>query len=349
MKHRVGNFWYYTGAVHIHTTESDGTRPLKQVVAIGRKVGLDFMMFSDHMGLSNRSAGLEGLYGGTLALIGYEHNDADDNNHYLIFGSPGIYPEHLSAREYVQAARSDGALGIVAHPIEHRPRDSRYPPYPWMDWSADQFDGLEIWNQMSEWMEKLTPFNKLAMLFSPRKSMVGPIEEMLHLWDSLNRTRRCVGVAGVDAHEFPVSIGPFTVRIFPYKVHFRCLRTQIILDEPLASDFATAASQLYNALRRCRVYVSNVRWGDSHGFEFLAQAGDAVYTCGDGVPSHEGARLLVRSPALALIRIVCDSRVIAEARSRTLTCAAKRPGLYRAEVWKGRRGWIFSNHIRVGV
>ena len=26
----------------------------------------------------------------------------------------------------------------------------------------------------------------------------------------------------------------------------------------------------------------------------------------------------------------------------------RKPGVYRVEAWKGRRGWIFSNHVRIG-
>jgi hypothetical protein len=101
MAEQVGNWYHYSGAVHIHTTASDGTLPLAEVIAIGRKVGLDFMLFTDHMGLANREAGGEGIHGNTLVLIGYEHNDPEDNNHYLVFQSPGVYPENLSTREYV--------------------------------------------------------------------------------------------------------------------------------------------------------------------------------------------------------------------------------------------------------
>jgi histidinol phosphatase-like PHP family hydrolase len=108
MGRKVGDLYHYTGAVHVHTTESDGTKPLREVVAIAQEVGLDFILFTDHLGLTNRDAGHEGIYGNTLVLIGYEHNDPDDNNHYLIFKSQ-VYPEDMSARQYVEAAHRDGA------------------------------------------------------------------------------------------------------------------------------------------------------------------------------------------------------------------------------------------------
>jgi len=347
MSHKVGQFYQYSGAVHIHTTESDGTKTLQEVAELGRQVGLDFMMFTDHMGLTNRDSGLEGFYGDTLVVIGYEHNDQDDNNHYIVFGSPGVYPAEMTARQYVESAASDGALGIIAHPIEHRPREGKYPPYPWTEWSTDRFDGMEIWNQMSEWMEKLGRFNKLQMVLSPRKSMIGPTDELLRLWDEFSRKRRCVGIAGVDAHAFPVRIGPWTLEIFPYKDHFRCLRTSVILDEPMSKDPHTAKGQLLRALRSCRAFASNVRWGNTRGFEFLARTGRSLFTCGDSLPLTEEVSLLVHLPARADLRLIHDGRLLIEAHTNRLEYTVARPGLYRVEAWKGKRGWIFSNHIRI--
>ncbi len=72
---KVGDHYQYSGAVHIHTTESDGTKIIEDVIAIGLDVKLDFMMFADHMTLSNRENGHEGLYDKMLVVIGYEHND----------------------------------------------------------------------------------------------------------------------------------------------------------------------------------------------------------------------------------------------------------------------------------
>ncbi len=349
MAEQVGRWYHYTGAVHIHTTASDGTLPLADVIAIGRKAGLDFMLFSDHMGLTNRDAGGEGLHGRTLVLIGYEHNDPEDNNHYLIFRSPGVYPEMFSTRQYVDAARSDGAVGIVAHPIEKRPRTGKYPPYPWLEWDVDGFDGLELWNQMSEWMEKLTPWNQLLMAVSPRKAMTGPPPDALRKWDELNMRRRYVGIAGADAHGFRVKIGPFTKRIFPYKTHFHCLRTHVILHEPMSSDFDTARKQFYDALLDCRVFISNKRWGVADRFQFQASSGGNTAISGEDIPLTADTRITVILPEHATLRLFHNGTTVVESHSDRLEHAVTAAGLYRVEAWKGTRGWIFSNHIRIGL
>ncbi len=344
------NGWYqYSGVIHVHTTESDGTRTLEEVAAIGREVGLDFIMFTDHMTLSNRTNGKEGFYGRTLAVVGYEHNDPEDNNHYLLFDSPAVYPRSMSVAEYVLAGAVDHALGIVAHPDEVRSRQGRYPPYPWTDWSAEGFQGIELWNQMSEWMERLGLMNRIFMAFSPRKSMIGPAPATVARWDELNLTGKIFGVASVDAHAFPVKLGPFTVAIFPYKVHFRSLRTYILLREPLSSSFEVAKRQLFEALRDCRVFCANVRWGDPSQFSFSASNETEKAVCGGTIMNYAGAAIHVASPSRARILLIRNGRPIAESVSRHFSYAVSEPGLYRVELWKRSRGWIFSNHIRIGL
>jgi hypothetical protein len=342
--------WHcYSGVIHVHTTESDGTKTIEEVAAIGQEVGLDFMMFADHMTLSNREQGRERFYGDTLVTVGYEHNDPDDNNHYLIYGSPSVYPSQFSAAQVVAAAGSDRALGIIAHPDEVRDRSGKYPPFPWTDWSVTQFDGIELWNQMSEWMERLKPYNQLLMAFSPRKSMVGPPAETMRRWDEINLRRKCAGVAAVDAHAFPIQVGPFRVEIFPYKVHFRSLRTYVLLPEPLSRDLVTAKGQLFEAIRDCRVFFANLRWGDAGGFLFEASNGQEHAVSGGRLQKHEGAVLDVTTPARARIEIVRNGKPVCRVTHSRLSYRVTEPGLYRVEVRKWNRGWIYSNHIRIGI
>jgi len=349
MGKKVGDWYQYSGAIHMHTTESDGTKPIEEVIAIGQRADLDFMMFSDHMNLNNRKAGHEGIYKKTLVVIGYEHNDLNDHHHYLIFDSPEVYSKNMTPYEYVEAGANDNVIGIMAHPDEIRNRMIKFPPYPWTDYSVRGFTGVELWNQMSEWMEKLTPYNKLIMAFSPRKSMEGPTDRILKQWDDWNINRKVVGIASVDAHAFPIKLGPIKVEIFPYKVHFRCLRTHIILDEPMSKDFEIAKKQLYDAIRNCRIFNSNMRWGNAEGFEFFAENNNSKATCGDTLNDIENSRIIVSLPSRAKLKLIHNGVEILQSETDNLDYKIIEKGLYRVEAWKKKRGWIYSNHIRVGI
>ncbi|NIM98464.1 MAG: hypothetical protein GTO24_10415, partial [candidate division Zixibacteria bacterium] len=40
--------WHeYVGVAHIHSTDSDGTESVPEIIQIGRELGLDFLMFAD--------------------------------------------------------------------------------------------------------------------------------------------------------------------------------------------------------------------------------------------------------------------------------------------------------------
>ncbi len=350
IKDKSGNY-HYTGCIHMHTLDSDGTATHEEVIALGAEVGLDFLLFTDHMTLKSRKA-QSGYHGSLLAIVGYEHNDPADKNHFLVFDSPAVYGTELSAREYVAKCAADNALGIIAHPDEKRPEDGKYPPYQWLDWSVEGYHGIELWNQMSEWMERLDeagPIGKVALLFSPRKFMKAPPPETLRHWDTANQKRPVVGIAGVDAHAFPYQLGPKEVTIFPYKVHFRSLQNHIILTEPLSKDPKAAQRQLLGALRSCQLYFSNRRRGDASGFQFIVRAGGNTAICGGALESPDDSRLFVKTPHSAEIRLIHNGAVILRVHSDELEYSPSQTGLYRIEVLRNGFGWIYSNHIRIGV
>jgi len=340
--------WYeYVGVMHIHSKDSDGTKSIPEIAKIGNGLGLDFLFFTDHMTLKSLHLGREGWYGKTLVIIGYEIHDKDNKNHYLAFNVPEVLPGELSAQEYVKKVKQEGGLGIIAHPDEIRKAIPQFPSYPWTAWDAQGFDGIEIWNQMSEWMEKLTKINQLKMILSPRSALFSPTQRVLEKWDELNQERKVVGVGGVDAHAHSLEIGPFKITIFPYKVQFQSIRTHILLDEPLSQDFQAARKQILTALKNCNVFCSHFRWGDAKGFSFLAQSRNEIAKIGNQIDLKEEVKLKVQTPQDAEIKLLCNGKLIEGASGNTLEYQMKDKGNYRVEVFRKGKGWIFSNHIRV--
>jgi hypothetical protein len=336
-----------TGAVHVHTTDSDGTKTHEDVATIAGEVGLDFVLFADHMTLQGFDEDKEGFYGDVLALIGYEHNDHDDCNHYLIFDHDEVFPASMTPIEYVAAAAKAGALGIMAHPDEIRGRDARFRSYPWTEWNAKDYDGMEIWNQMSEWMEGLKYYNQIVMLLSPRKWLKSPTSRILRKWDDVNIRRKVVGIASVDAHGFLYRAGPLRLTIFPYKVQFKSLRSHLILSEPLSQDLDKARKQVYDAIRDCRVFLSNYRWGEAKDFRFEIKTASETAISGGQVILDDETQAIVSVPLSGRIRLIGNGKLVAEKKGKSFEHVITKPGVYRIEVYRGKKGWIFSNHIRV--
>jgi hypothetical protein len=339
--------WHeYVGVSHIHTTDSDGSKSVPEVIRIGQTVGLDFLFFSDHMTLRSLHLGLEGWHDKTFVLIGYEIHDKTNINHYLAFNIDQVLSGELSPREYVREIKRQGGLGIIAHPDESRELP-QFPPYPWTAWDVEGFDGIEIWNQMSEWMEGINKLNLLKMFVSPRRYLTSPTPKILKIWDELNKQRKVCGISGVDVHAHPYKIGPFTFLIFPYKVQFQSLRVHLVLKKPLSSDNQSAKRQIIDAIRGCHLFISNYRWGDARGFSFHAENQGRLYRVGDSISSSGRASLLVRAPQKCDIRLLCDGSIVKEAKGNALEYSADGRGMYRVEAYMGKKGWVFSNHIRV--
>jgi hypothetical protein len=343
----LDNWQEIVGAIHIHSTDSDGTKSVAEIAKIGDRMGLDFLMFSDHMTLKSYQAGLEGIYGKTLVIIGYEIHDKSNQNHYLAFNLKETLPFGLSPLEYVKQVKEKGGIGIIAHPDEIRKDLPKYPAYPWTAWEADDFDGIEIWNQMSEWMEKLTRFNQIKMLFSPRKSLDSPTQRILLKWDHLSQKRKVCGIGGTDAHAHPHKLGPFKVVIFPYAVQFKSILTHLVLDEPLSPDFEKGKKQIFSALLNCNAFASNYKRGKAKGFLFYARGKKGLAKIGEEMNLDEVENLIARTPSRAEIRLVHNGNLIIKTKGLELVYHPKEKGIYRIEAYKGDKGWIFSNHIRI--
>jgi len=335
------------GVIHIHSIYSDGSKTVEEIAEIGEKAGLDFLMFTDHNTLKPLHDGKQRFYGKTAVIIGYEIEDENDENHYLAFGLKETLPKGLKAAEYVKGVRQGGGIGFIAHPDEIRNAFPQYPSYPWTDWQTGEFDGIEIWNHMSAWMESLKKINMLKMAISPRRSLRGPTERVLKLWDDLSKERKVVGIGSADVHAHLWRSGPIRLTIFPYKVQFRSIRTHLLLDNKLSGNIETARDQIFAALRACRAFVSTYRWGDAAAFRFYAVCDDGIRQMGDDIELDSNPVLKMSSPQQADIRLIRDGAVIQTLISDRLEYPIIDPGLYRVELFVNNRGWVYSNHIRV--
>ncbi len=339
------------GCIHIHSRYSDGTGTIPEISNIAKESGLDFIMITDHNHLRGLIKGEEGWYGNVLTIIGYEINDIDDTNHYLAFGLPEEVNKHLPAPQYVRQVRLNGGFGIIAHPDEKRHVFPEHPAYPWTAWESDDFQGIEIWNQMSEWMEGLTPWNKLWRFVNPRKSIIAPVPKTLDRWDSISQKRKVVGIGGVDAHAHKHKMlgGLIQVTVFRYKVQFKTVRTHLLLNKPLTAgmDKAEAKNLIYDALLECRVFISNYFNGDARGFQSYASNTLGQASIGGSLQYSPDTRLHAAVPSPAEIHLIKNGKMVETRDAQTLDFKIDGPGIYRLEIFRKKRAWIFSNHIRI--
>ncbi len=346
----------YSGSLHIHSKFSDGSGEVREIANLANESGLDFIILTDHNTLRAKDEGYEGFYGKTLLIVGCEINDKENKNHYLAFGVDKTFSTRMPAAQYVKAVNDAGGIGFLAHPHEKRDSMEQHPPYPWTDWEISDFTGIEIWNHMSEWMENLTEQNKYNSFVHPLRTIERPAEETLEVWDRLNLQRKVTAIGGIDAHAHRVNLlGFFEVEVFPYKVLYRSIRTYVILPERMYPTDDPAVQNhyqklIFEALKEGRSFVANYYHGDATGFRFVATAGGQNYNMGDTVPHGEKINLRVLVPAqLAVMKLVHNGRIIDETTGSDIEFVVYEKGVYRVEVYHEGRGWIFSNHIRVGI
>lgn len=346
----------YIGAIHMHSVFSDGSGEVPQIANFADEIGLDYIILTDHNTLRALDEGYENWFGNTLCLVGSEINDKENKNHYLAFGINKTYSTRISAKEYVRKIKEDGGIGFLAHPHEKREHMKEHPAYPWVEWDTEDFNGIEIWNHMSEWMENLTEDNKYQAFLHPLRTIAAPQKETLKLWDELNLKRKVVGIGGVDAHAHKYNLlGFLEVEIFPYKVLFKSIRTHILLKNELIPDNSEESIQhskktIYDALADGKCFFANDYHADSKGFRFFAESDDKIYQMGDNINSSSKIKLRVLLPVEeAEIKLIRNGEEIANTFGNSADFFIESDGVYRVEVYIHKKAWIYSNHIRIGV
>jgi len=344
----------YVGAIHIHSKYSDGSGRIEEIMAAANESMLDFVILTDHNTLRAKDEGQEKWHNKTFLLVGCEINDKHNLNHYLALGINKALSTRQEAVSYVKKVKDDGGIGFIAHPHEKRNLMPEHPPYPWTAWDSQDFTGIEIWNHMSEWMEGLTEENKYNHFVHPLKSISSPPEETLNVWDDLNISRKVTAIGGIDAHAHKVNLmGFIEIEVFPYKVLFKSIRTHILTDKKFNfSDGIEASAETKNIILEClkegRSFVANDYIAESKGFRFFCKSGNKRYNCGDTVKLGSNCLLKVILPKTdGRIVLVRNGKRIDETENIEADFIIKSEGIYRVEVFKNKKAWIFSNHIRI--
>lgn len=358
------------GNMHMHTFYSDGEKWHAEVAQAAIAAGLDFIIVTDHNVWVN---GIEGYYenenGRILLIAGEEvHNvrRQPQASHMLVYGAEQeISPCADNPQAVIDAVKERGGYTFLAHPHE---KDCRILPNEnlgWHDWDVEGFTGLEIWNYMSSFVNRLAEqldrlpvqnsvLDKLTAVYvalNNEKFITTPEPETLALWDKLlAQGKQVAAVGNSDAHGTPLSMGPIERIIYPYEYLFRCVNTHIFLEEPLTNDFVYDKRRILNAIGKGQGWVGYDLPHSTRKFSFTGHAtkkgsmGDRLHLNGGG------ATLQVVTPIRSHIRLIRHGEVVAEiANEVKLTHITSEPGAYRVECtipYRGQeRGWIYSNPI----
>ncbi len=341
----------YIGCIHGHSIYSDGSGTYPEIIKAAIEAGLDYLMMSDHMTLQGKDEGFTGWHKNLFLSIGYEINDPEDQHHYLAFGLNKILPETYSHKEYLKAVKEKNALGIAAHPLEERDSKNSLPGFPPITWSSldyPEIEVIEIWNMMSHWLESTTLKNRYWNVIHPRSFSTSPTKKVMQWWDTANMKKKVTGVGSVDVHAKKVKIlGFFSKAIFDYKIMFKSIRTHLLTDKPILKSMSDSDVEkvIFDTILKGKCFISNYRRGDAKGFRFWADIGDKEIQMGEtGISKNAELRALI--PEEGLCKVIRNGKVFYLKETKKLHLKVPE-GLYRLEIERDDRGWIYTNHIRI--
>jgi len=302
--------------VHLHSTWSDGTGTVAQIVSAGQRAGVDVVMLTDH----NTRAGAvdEGWHGSVLLLVG-EEVTPQRADHTLVF---------------------DG-LSFAAHPWSRGSRRfERFGPgMPHTGLSSPGLTGVELWSFVTDTAERIQSVREgLLFAAAPLRVLDHPPPLNLSEWDRMCRSRRVVAIGGLDAHQIGIRVrGRVPLRLMGYARSFKQLRTHVLCSALPSGSLERDRALVYDALREGRCYIAVDALAPARGFAFWAGDGDGALAMG-GEAEFGGQTLCASVPRPAQLRLIRDGAVVT-------SWEADRPGAYRVEARLRDRTWILSNPI----
>jgi PHP domain len=337
---------------HVHSTYSDGTATVAELVEAAEEAGADCVLLTDHDTLEARRRGEEGWRGSVLMLVG--HEVSPKAGHLLVFGVDDEIPhEGRTERDICTAVLQAGGVAFVAHPFSEGSRMSKLvaPPHGWKLLDDAICGGIELWSLASDSAEAWgTPWEAVAFLRDPMRTLTGPPARHLEIWDRLCLHRRVPAIGGLDAHQQGIRIRGRVRSPMPNARYFAMLQTHVLLPSAPAGDVTADRAAVNEALGEGHCYLSFEGLAPGRGFRFWAEADDGAAPMGAGVDPGRWTLRAV-TPRRARLRLLRDGVPVHHAEGDLLEHAIERQGTYRLEARladdERERLWLVSNPVYV--
>lgn len=372
----------YKGVLHAHSYWSHDSRGvLEEILPAAKAAKLDFIFFSDHIRnkLDSFPRSYHGVYDGVLLESGTETSSG-------LMVSPlqqVVLDWNLGDTAIMrQVAGSGGFVGYV-HTEEER------------DWDNPDYQAMEIYNIHTDLKDERESFLLQMILNSvvnggkyrhwAYRELFDVQEDILRRWDDLNRTRRIVGFAAVDAHNnqgfraryiedgLVEWVGPNAKTVAVVEPGWK---ERWLLGEPDAAGWAfrwevdtyfgsfnyanthifcdtfSSANIVHNLIKG-RAFIAFENLSEASGFQFYTQNSDrrVVGIMGDSIAVSEVDRLMAVSPLPVKFVLIKDGERIDETSGDYVYTfdVRQQRGVYRLEASLLLRGewtpWVYTNMI----
>jgi predicted metal-dependent phosphoesterase TrpH len=342
--------------VHLHSTFSDGSATVGELVDAAAATGVDLVLLTDHDTLAARRAGWEGRHGDVVVLVGTEVSPSQ--GHYLAFGvSREIAHAGRSPLEIAEAVRAAGGVGFAAHPFSRGGRmlvpalaREIVRPHGWAALDEPEgCDGIELWSLTTDAAEGWrTPAEAVRWLRDPAAAIAaGPPAHHLHRWDALSARRRVPAIGGLDGHQPGIRVRGRVHSPLPHRRTFELLRTHLLCERPLAGDPPADWRTVMAALRAGSAWLACPCVAPADGARVWAERDHgALVPMGAEAPAGRSV-LRVRLPRPAELRVLRDGAPIGHTRARAVDLEIAARGAYRVEARIDGRLWLLSNAVHL--
>jgi hypothetical protein len=342
--------------VHVHSTYSDGTAGVADIVAAAAAAGADAVLLTDHDSLGARHDGWEGRHDGVTLLVGTEVSPKQ--GHYLAFGVDDVIPHAgRSALEIAAAVRAAGGVGFAAHPFSRGGR-MLLPglarrivlPHGWPALDDPQgCDGIELWSLTTDAAEGWrTPREALRWLRDPEAAIAGgPPAHHLLRWDTLSARWRVPAIGGLDGHAPGIRVRGRVRSPLSHRRTFELLQTQLLCERPLSGDPEADWQTVLAALASGAAWLACPCVAPARGARLWAELADGgMVAMGAEAPAGR-AVLRARLPRPAHVRVLRDGAPVHEGRAAALDVDIDARGVYRVEARIDGRLWLLSNPVHL--
>ncbi len=352
----AGSAYDLSCVAHLHSTYSDGTATVPELLAAAREAGVEALLLSDHDTLGARRDGWEGHHDGVFLLVGEEVSPR--GGHYLAFGvEEEIAHGGLTSAQIAAAVRAAGGVGFAAHPFSQGGHMLVAPlarrivlPHGWPALEEPGgMDGIELWSLTTDAAEAWrTPREALRWLRHPEAAIAaGPPAHHLQIWDRLSARRRVPAIGGLDGHQPGIRLRGRVRSPLAHRRTFDLLRTHLLCDRPLCGEAIADRQTVLDALRRGAAWLACPCVASAHGARFWAERADGATVAIGAEAEARAAVLRLRLPRPAAITVRRDGVAIAVAAAARLDLDVDRPGAYRVEARIDGRLWLLSNPVHL--
>ena len=186
----------YKGVFHMHSYWSHDSRGvLNEILPAAKKAGYNFLFFSDHphSKLDTFPRGYNGVYNGII----FEPGTEGGKGLMVVPMDSSVIDWSQDQSDVIHKLVSNGGLVIYVHTEKKH------------DWENPDYQAMEIYNIHTDYLDGNDGLFSIAMnlVINSKKhhhwvfrEIYDEQSEIIFNWDSLNKKRRIVGVAGVDAH-----------------------------------------------------------------------------------------------------------------------------------------------------